>query len=453
MPTVTTENKTTTAKPVKTQALTAVKGMNDLLPPASAQWEWLEDKVRGLMARHAYRNLRTPIVEPTALFVRGLGEVTDIVEKEMYSFEDRLNGEQLTLRPEATAGVVRAVVEHNMLYDGGKRLYYMGPMFRHERPQRGRYRQFHQIGAEALGFPGAEVDAELILLAATLWQELGLQDVRLELNSLGQPNERAAHRAALIAHLEQHMDVLDEEAKRRLHSNPLRILDTKNPAMQAVVEAAPKLMDYLGEASLAHFNAVRAILDASGVTYRINPRLVRGMDYYNLTVFEFVTDRLGSQGTICGGGRYDYLIEQVGGKPAPAVGWALGVERVLELLKEQGTLPEATGPDVYAIVPDASALPVVFKTIQNLRARGISVQMHAGAGEGMGSMKSQFKKADGSGAQFGLIFGGDELARGEVTLKSLRDGAGAQEPVPLADVTVRVAEKLAQSTTQPQTLA
>ncbi len=453
MPTVTTENKTTTAKPVKTQALTAVKGMNDLLPPASAQWEWLEDKVRGLMARHAYRNLRTPIVEPTALFVRGLGEVTDIVEKEMYSFEDRLNGEQLTLRPEATAGVVRAVVEHNMLYDGGKRLYYMGPMFRHERPQRGRYRQFHQIGAEALGFPGAEVDAELILLAATLWQELGLQDVRLELNSLGQPNERAAHRAALIAHLEQHMDVLDEEAKRRLHSNPLRILDTKNPAMQAVVEAAPKLMDFLGDASLAHFNAVRAILDASGVTYRINPRLVRGMDYYNLTVFEFVTDRLGSQGTICGGGRYDYLIEQVGGKPAPAVGWALGVERVLELLKEQGTLPEATGPDVYAIVPDASALPVVFKTIQNLRARGISVQMHAGAGEGMGSMKSQFKKADGSGAQFGLIFGGDELARGEVTLKSLRDGAGAQEPVPLADVTVRVAEKLAQSTTQPQTLA
>ncbi len=455
-PIVTTENKTTN-KPAKAQALTAVKGMNDLLPPASAQWEWLEDKVRGLMARHAYRNLRTPIVEPTALFVRGLGEVTDIVEKEMYSFEDRLNGEQLTLRPEATAGVVRAVVEHNMLYDGGKRLYYMGPMFRHERPQRGRYRQFHQIGAEALGFPGAEVDAELIVLAATLWQELGLQDVRLELNSLGQPNERAAHRAALITHLEAHVDVLDEEAKRRLHTNPLRILDTKNPAMQAVVEAAPKLMDFLGEASLAHFNAVRAILDASGVAYRINPRLVRGMDYYNLTVFEFVTERLGSQGTICGGGRYDYLIEQVGGKPAPAVGWALGMERVLELLKEQGTLPEATGPDVYVIVPDASALPVVFKTIQTLRAQGMSVQMHAAhgsvAGEGMGSMKSQFKKADGSGAQFALIFGGDELARGEVTLKSLRDGAGAQEAVPLADVTVRVATKLAQGLAQSQPTA
>ena len=448
---MTTEHKIT--KPAKAQALTAVKGMNDLLPPASAQWEWLEEKVRGLMARHAYRNLRTPIVEPTALFVRGLGEVTDIVEKEMYSFEDRLNGEHLTLRPEATAGVVRAVVEHNMLYDGGKRLYYMGPMFRHERPQRGRYRQFHQIGAEALGFPGAEVDAELILLAATLWQELGLQDVRLELNSLGQPNERAAHRAALIAHLEAHADVLDEEAKRRLHSNPLRILDTKNPAMQAVVEAAPKLIDFLGEASLAHFNAVKAILDASGVTYRINPRLVRGMDYYNLTVFEFVTDRLGSQGTICGGGRYDYLIEQVGGKPAPAVGWALGVERVLELLKEQGTLPEAVGPNVYAIVPDAVALPVVFKTLQALRAQGVSAQMHAGAGEGMGSMKSQFKKADASGAEFALIFGGDELARGEVTLKALRDGAGAQEAVPLTDVTARLASQSTPIKPQPPTVA
>ena len=455
---MTTENKTTTTQPVKpakAQALTAVKGMNDLLPPASAQWEWLEDKVRGLMARHAYRNLRTPIVEPTALFVRGLGEVTDIVEKEMYSFEDRLNGEQLTLRPEATAGVVRAVVEHNMLYDGGKRLYYMGPMFRHERPQRGRYRQFHQIGAEALGFPGAEVDAELILLAATLWQELGLQDVRLELNSLGQPNERAAHRTALIAHLEAHIDVLDDEAKRRLHSNPLRILDTKNPAMHSVVEAAPKLIDFLGEASLAHFNAVKAILDASGVAYRINPRLVRGMDYYNLTVFEFVTDRLGSQGTICGGGRYDYLIEQVGGKPAPAVGWALGVERVLELLKEQGTLPAAHGPDVYAIIPDAAALPVVFQTIQALRAQGVSVQMHAaqGTGEGMGSMKSQFKKADASGAQLALIFGGDELARGEVTLKSLRDGAGAQEALPLSDAAARVALQLAHLKAQPSTEA
>ena len=320
------------------EKLVAVKGMNDILPPDSARWEWLEEKVRTLMARYAYRNIRTPIVEPTPLFVRGLGEVTDIVEKEMYSFEDKLNGEALTLRPENTAGVVRAVAEHSMLYEGGKRLYYMGPMFRHERPQRGRYRQFHQIGAEALGFPGAEVDAELILLADALWKELGLKDVSLELNSLGQPDERKLHRAALIAYFEAHSDLLDEEAKRRLRSNPLRLLDSKNPAMQTMLESAPKLMDFLGEASLKHFNSVKAMLDANGVAYRINPRLVRGMDYYNLTVFEFVTQSLGSQGTICGGGRYDYLIEQIGGKPAPAVGWALGVERVLELIKERNHL-------------------------------------------------------------------------------------------------------------------
>ncbi|MDO8278598.1 MAG: histidine--tRNA ligase, partial [Burkholderiaceae bacterium] len=374
----------------KAEKLTAVKGMNDILPPESARWEWLEDKVRSLMHRHAYRNIRTPIVEPTALFVRGLGEVTDIVEKEMYSFEDRLNGEQLTLRPESTAGVVRAAAEHNMLYDGGKRLYYMGPMFRHERPQRGRYRQFHQIGAEALGFGGAEVDAELILLADALWKELGLSDVRLELNSLGQPDERRAHRAALIAYLERHTEQLDEDARRRLHSNPLRILDTKNPALQSVVEGAPRLMDFLGAASLAHFDAVRAILDASGVAYRINPRLVRGMDYYNLTVFEFVTAQLGSQGTICGGGRYDYLIEQIGGKPAPAVGWALGVERVLELVAGQGAAIEPPVPDAYAVIPDATALPVAIRTLRALRAAGVSVQMHAGTAEGMGSMKSQF---------------------------------------------------------------
>ena len=432
------------AKPSKPVALHAVKGMNDLLPPASAQWEWLEDKVRNLMQRFAYRNLRTPIVEPTALFVRGLGEVTDIVEKEMYSFEDRLNGEHLTLRPESTAGVVRAVVEHNMLYEGPKRLYYMGPMFRHERPQRGRYRQFHQMGAEALGFAGPEVDAELIVLAQSLWQELGIRDVRLELNSLGQPPERLAHRQALIAYFEQHIDVLDEEAKRRLHTNPLRILDTKNPAMQAVAEGAPKLMDFLGEASLVHFNTLRALLDASGVSYTINPRLVRGMDYYNLTVFEFVTTSLGSQGTICGGGRYDYLIEQIGGKPAPAVGWALGVERVLELLKEQDLLPAATHADVYAIVPDAAAMPVVFEALHALRSQGVSVQMHAGASEGLGSMKSQFKKADNSGARYALIFGADELARQEVTWKSLRDGQGQQETTPLSGLAAFVVQRLAE---------
>lgn len=414
------------AKAAAFKKLTAVKGMNDILPGESGKWEWLEGTVRDLMARYAYRNIRTPIVEPTALFVRGLGEVTDIVEKEMYSFEDRLNGEALTLRPESTAGVVRAVVEHNMLYEGGKRLYYMGPMFRHERPQRGRYRQFHQIGAEVLGFQGPEIDAEVILLAHDLWKAIGLKDVRLELNSLGQPPERLAHRAALIAHFEKHQEVLDEDAKRRLYSNPLRILDTKNPAMKDVVEAAPRLMDFLGEQSMAHFNALRQILDANGVQYSLNPRLVRGMDYYNLTVFEFITDQLGSQGTVCGGGRYDYLIEQVGGKPAPAVGWALGIERVLALLEEQGAAVPTAVPHAYAIVPEAQSLPVVLKHLRQLRALGVHVQMHAGSGEGIGSMKSQFKKADTSGAHFALIFGADELAHNTVSVKSLRDGGGAQ---------------------------
>jgi histidyl-tRNA synthetase len=410
------------------EKLVAVKGMNDILPPDSARWEWLEEKVRTLMARYAYRNIRTPIVEPTPLFVRGLGEVTDIVEKEMYSFEDKLNGEALTLRPENTAGVVRAVAEHSMLYEGGKRLYYMGPMFRHERPQRGRYRQFHQIGAEALGFPGAEVDAELILLADALWKELGLKDVSLELNSLGQPDERKQHRAALVAYFETNIDVLDEEAKRRLHSNPLRLLDSKSPAMQAMLEAAPKLMDFLGEASLQHFKSVKEMLDANGVAYRINPRLVRGMDYYNLTVFEFVTQSLGSQGTICGGGRYDYLIEQIGGKAAPAVGWALGVERVLELIKEQGNDVPMPVPDAYAVIPESSALPTALKVLQQLRTNGISVQMHSGLSlDGMGSMKSQFKKADASGARFALIFGANELEQGCVALKPLRASAGADK--------------------------
>lgn len=417
-----------------TEKLSAVKGMNDILPPESARWEWLEAIVRDLMARYAYRNVRTPIVEHTALFVRGIGEVTDIVEKEMYSFEDKLNGEKLTLRPEGTASLVRAVTEHSLLYDGGKRLWYAGPMFRHERPQRGRYRQFHQIGAEALGFAGPEVDAELILLASSLWKAIGLSDVRLELNSLGQPAERALHRTELIQHFEQHANVLDEDAKRRLHSNPLRILDTKNPAMKAVVESAPQLIDFLGAESLAHFDGLRAILDANGISYSINPRLVRGLDYYNLTVFEFVTDRLGSQGTVCAGGRYDDLIIQIGGKAAPAVGWALGVERVLELVKEQGTEVPLPVPDAYAVVPDAAAMPLVLRTLQQLRDAGVRVQMHAGTADGLGSFKSQFKKADASGARHALVFGADELARGELTVKSLRDGQGVQTLRPLGDV-------------------
>ncbi len=419
--------------PRKVEKLVAVKGMNDILPPDSARWEALEERVRKLMHRFAYENVRTPIVEPTALFVRGLGEVTDIVEKEMYSFDDRLNGEALTLRPENTAGVVRAAIEHSLLYNGGKRLYYMGPMVRHERPQRGRYRQFHQIGAEALGFGGGEVDAELILMAHALWHEIGLTDVALQLNSLGQPEERNQHRAALIRHFEAHHDTLDEEAKRRLHLNPLRLLDSKNPAMQPVIEAAPRLLDFLGAASKQHLKTVTEILEANGVAYSINPRLVRGMDYYNLTVFEFVTTKLGSQGTICAGGRYDYLFEQVGGKPTPAVGWAMGMERVLELLKELDAVDVTPALDAYAIVPDARFLPAVMVCLQSLRSQGVSVQMQATTAEGMASMKSQFKRADASGARFALIFGADEMAQGQVTVKALRDAAIPQVSRTLRD--------------------
>ena len=414
--------------------ISAVKGMNDILPPDSARWEWLEDKVRTQMARSAYRMVRTPIVEPTALFVRGTGETTDIVEKEMYSFEDRLNGEQLTLRPENTPGVVRAAIQHNLTYEGGKRLYYMGPMFRHERPQRGRYRQFYQLGAEALGFAGPEVDAELMLLANDVLAGLGLRNVRVEMNSLGVPAERQAHRAALITYFEQHRDLLDADAQRRLLTNPLRILDTKNPAMQAMVQDAPQLLSYLGDASRKHLDTVQSLLTACGVQWTINPRLVRGLDYYSHTVFEFITDELGAQGTLCGGGRYDGLFELLGGKPTPAVGWGMGIERVLELIKEQGAELPALVADAYAVVPDAAALPVAMQTIQALRRAGVQVQMHAGAGEGMGSMKSQLKKADSSGAHYALIFGADELAQNLVLVKSLRDGSGVQTTQALADV-------------------
>ncbi len=414
------------------ERIQAVKGMNDILPPESACWEWFEDKVRALMRRYGYQGVRVPIVEPTALFVRSLGEVTDIVEKEMYSFTDSLNGDRLSLRPEGTAGVVRAVVEHSALYDGGKRLYYIGPMFRHERPQRGRYRQFHQVGVEALGFAGPDVDAEVILMARALWADLGLADVRLELNSLGQPDERRAHRDALVRYFEAHADRLDADAQRRLHTNPLRILDTKNPAMQPLVEAAPKLMDHLGEASLKHLDAVRAVLDAVGQPYRINPRLVRGLDYYNLTVFEWVTDRLGAQGTLCGGGRYDGLIELIGGKPAPAVGWGLGIERVLELLAQQGLAPPPRAPDAYVVLGSAAALPAAAAAAETLRAAGLAVLLHAGGKDGPGSFKAQFKRADASGARFALILGADELAGGEVSVKPLRGAGGEQQRMALA---------------------
>ena len=429
------------------KAIQAVKGMNDILPasvtrkdklPSGQLWAWFETTLRSVLQRYGYQYMLTPIVEPTALFVRGLGEVTDIVEKEMYSFTDSMNGDQLTLRPEATAGIVRAMVEHNALYNGPLRLWTMGPMFRHERPQKGRYRQFSQLDVEALGFAGPDVDAEIILMVRRLWQELGLvvgEHVRLELNSLGQPAERAAHRAALIAHFETHADKLDEEARRRLHSNPLRILDSKNPSMQAVVEAAPRLMAFLGEETLAHFNAVRAMLDAAGVEYRVNARLVRGMDYYNLTVFEWVTDHLGSQGTVCGGGRYDGLFEQLGGKPTPAVGFGLGIERLLLLIDELGLPVPLSAPDAYAVLPDAASLPQAMPVLEALRAAGVAVQMHAGGG----SFKSQFKRADASGAGWALVFGADELARGEVALKPLRNGA-EQSNRPLADVAAWAAE-------------
>ena len=415
-----------------TEKLQAVKGMNDLLPPEAARWEWFEGVVRSVMARHGYRNMRTPVVEPTALFVRGLGEATDIVEKEMFSWNDAMNGDALTLRPEATAGIVRAMIEHNALYNGPLRIWQLGPMFRHERPQKGRSRQFHQLDVEALGYPGPDVDAELILLLRLLWRELGLvegRDLRLEINSLGEPEERRAHRAALIAHLEAHATLLDDDARRRLHSNPLRVLDSKNPALQPVIEAAPRLLDFLGEASLAHFAALRAALDAAGLAYRVNPRLVRGMDYYNRTVFEWVTDRLGAQGTVCGGGRYDGLIAQLGGKPAPAIGFGLGTERVMMLLEEVGIVPPEVAPDAYAVLPDAAALPRVLPVLDALRAAGLAVTLHAGGG----SMKSQFKRADASGARHALIFGADELAQDCVGLKPLRTADAAQSLLPLAD--------------------
>jgi histidyl-tRNA synthetase len=418
----------------KRERLVAVKGMNDILPPDSARWEWFEAHVRDVMGIYAYRNIRTPIVESTALFIKGTGETTDIVEKEMYSFEDRLNGEQLTLRPENTPGVVRAAIEHNLTYDGGKRLFYMGPMFRHERPQRGRYRQFYQLGAEALGFAGPEVDAELMLLVAQLFDRLGLNDARVELNSLGVLTERLQHRAALVEYFTRHVALLDADSKRRLQTNPLRILDTKNPELQELVEGAPELLSFLGEASLKHFDQVKGLLTACGVPWRINPRLVRGLDYYSHTVFEFITTELGAQGTLCGGGRYDGLFETLGAKPTPAVGWGMGIERVLELVQVQAKALAVPVPDVYAVIPDAAALSLVMPTLQALRRAGVSVQMHAGSDLGMGSMKSQFKKADASGARFALVFGADELAARLVAVKPLRDATESQCTRSLDDI-------------------
>jgi histidyl-tRNA synthetase len=399
--------------------LSGVRGMNDVLPADEPLWRAFEEAVADTMRSCGYRQIRTPIVEHTRLFVRSIGEVTDIVEKEMYSFTDVLNGEDLTLRPENTAGVVRAVVEHNLLYDGPKRLWYAGPMFRHERPQKGRYRQFHQVGAEALGFPGPDADAEVILLCQRLWDQLGLLGISLEINSLGSAPEPRAHREALIAHFEAHRSELDADAQRRLRSNPLRILDTKNPQMARVVDSAPQLIDFLGEESRAHFERLQSLLKAQNVPFRINPRLVRGLDYYNLTVFEWVAQLGGSTLTVCGGGRYDPLIEMLGGKPAPACGFAIGVERVLELMRGQSGEPAQAQCDVYVVHHGDATLEAAMQAIERVRDAGFDAILHLGGG----SFKSQFRRADASGAQFALILGVDEVARGEVSIKWLRASA------------------------------
>jgi histidyl-tRNA synthetase len=390
--------------------------MNDILPDEAALWEELEETLRSWLQSYGYRNLRTPLVEPTALFRRAIGEATDIVEKEMYSFVDELNGEALTLRPEATASTVRAAIQHNLLYGSPQRLYYMGPMYRHERPQKGRYRQFHQVGAEALGYAGPDVDAELLLMCARLWDDLGLQDIRLQLNSIGSPQERLQHRAELVRYLQAREAELDADAKRRMHTNPLRVLDSKNPAMQTLIESAPRLLDHLGEASRAHFEGVQQVLRDVGIPYSINPRMVRGLDYYNLTVFEWVTDRLGAQGTVCGGGRYDGLFEQIGGKPAPACGFAMGLERLLSLMQEARTLQPAAQCEVYVVHQGSAAERMAFGVAEELRNYGLSVMRHCGGG----GFKSQMKRADASGAVLAVILGEDEVASGEASVKHLR---------------------------------
>lgn len=414
--------------------LAAVRGMNDALPGSSARWEQLESQVREWLRAYGYRNMRTPVLEHTRLFTRGIGEVTDIVEKEMYSFTDSLNGESLTMRPEFTAGMVRAAIEHNLLYDRPQRVYNMGPVFRHERPQRGRYRQFHQIDVEALGMSGPDIDAEMIIMVARLWKLLGITDVRLEINSLGQSHERAAHREALIAHLEKHKDVLDEDGLRRMYSNPLRVLDTKNPAMQEMANTAPKLFDFLGEESRRHYEGVCTRLDDAGVAYTLNTRMVRGLDYYNLTVFEWITDKLGAQATVCGGGRYDGLVELLGGKSAPAVGFAIGMERLIDLWGQ--FQPEVTPPecDVYIVHQGDDAQRRAAVLAENLRDQGVSVIVHAGSA----SFKSQFKRADASAAAIAVILAGDELAAGVASVKMLRqtdqNTDTMQQQVPLNDL-------------------
>ena len=392
--------------------------MNDVLPDQSPLWEFFEDTVRDVFRRYGYRNIRTPIVERTELFVRGVGEVTDIVEKEMYSFTDAMNGDQLSLRPEGTAPTVRAALEHNLLYNGPQRLWYSGPLFRHERPQKGRYRQYHTFGAEVLGLAGPDVDIELLMMARRLWRELGLDGVELQINTIGSAEERRAFRDQLIKYFESHTALLDEDATRRLHTNPLRILDSKNPQMQDMIEAAPRLIDALGESSRQNFEAVQAGLRAANIPYTINPRLVRGLDYYNLTVFEWVSGRLGAQSAICSGGRYDGLFEQLGGKPTPGCGFGIGVERTL-LLLEGSKIPLRSAPDAYIAHNGEGAAQYAMRAAELMRDQGLAVTLDcSGAG-----FKSQMKKADGSGARYAVIIGVDEVAAQQVSVKPLRESA------------------------------
>ncbi|WP_268898614.1 histidine--tRNA ligase [Halopseudomonas xiamenensis] len=406
--------------------LQAVRGMNDILPADSALWQYLESTVAKVLAGYGYQQIRLPIVEPTELFKRSIGEVTDIVEKEMYTFADR-NGDSLTLRPEGTAGCVRAMLEHGLLGGGvSHKVWYTGPMFRHERPQKGRYRQFHQVGVETFNLTGPDIDAELIILSWRLWQQLGLdQAVTLELNSLGSSADRARYREDLVTYLRARFEQLDEDSQRRLDSNPLRVLDSKNPDTQALLADAPKLADYLNDEARAHFDGLRALLDAAGIPYVINPRLVRGLDYYGLTVFEWVTDKLGAQGTVCAGGRYDGLVEQLGGKPAPAVGFAMGMERLLLLIETLDKVPAELSRqvDVYLVTLGDGTQQAAIRLAEQLRDAlpGIRLVVHCGGG----SFKSQFKKADKSGALYALILGEEEAAAGQVGLKPLR-GDGEQ---------------------------
>jgi histidyl-tRNA synthetase len=408
----------------------AIRGMHDVLPEESPYWQYLEDKVRGIMGRYGYAEIRMPIVEFTELFKRSIGEVTDIVEKEMYTFDDR-NGDSLTLRPEGTAGCVRAAMEHGLLHNQTQRLWYQGPMFRHERPQKGRYRQFHQIGVETFGLAGPDIDAELILLTARMWRELGIQGLELQLNSLGTAEERAHYRDQLVAYFSAHAERLDEDSRRRLHSNPLRILDTKNPDMAELVAAAPSLTEHLGESSRAHFEELCGVLDAAGVKYVINPRLVRGLDYYSLTVFEWVSDQLGAQGTVCAGGRYDGLVSQLGGRETSAVGFAMGIERLLALLEAQAALPQASQADVYLVLMGDQARLTGLALAEQLRDQlpGLRLLTHCGGG----GFKAQFKRADRSGARVALILGEDELAQRHIGIKYLREEI-PQQTVALSDL-------------------